>query len=139
MNITKVIFILICFLAARNHSYAQGAPDRIIGLYWSPKKDAKIEIYKKGDRFFGRSVWLAAPKKDIANPDKLLRQRDVLGVDLLTNFRYDAEDYTGGKVYDPANGKTYNCEISFTGQDLKVRGYIGISLLGRTEIFERVK
>jgi uncharacterized protein (DUF2147 family) len=129
----------IAFLLFINCGFAQTRPDQILGVYWSPKKDAKIEIYKKDDRYFGKSVWVATPKKDIENPDKQLRQRDMLGVNLLTNFSYDDGAYSGGEVYDPANGKTYSCKISFIGQNLKVRGYIGISLFGRTEIFERIK
>jgi uncharacterized protein (DUF2147 family) len=139
MKITKLLLFVFAFLSVANQGYAQTGSDKILGVYWSPKKDAKIEIYKKGDRYFGKSIWVATPKKDIENPDKHLRQRDLLGVNLLTNFSYDDGDYSGGEVYDPANGKTYSCKISFTGQNLKVRGYIGISLLGRTEIFERVR
>jgi len=130
---------LIAFLLMINLGFAQTGSDKIVGLYWSPQKDAKIEIYKKGGRYFGKSVWVATPKKDTENPDKLLRKRDILGVNLLTNFSYDDGGYTGGDIYDPANGKTYSCKISFAGQNIKVRGYIGISLFGRTEIFERIK
>jgi len=139
MKIIKLLLFAFAFLSATNQVYAQTGPDKILGLYWSPKKDAKIEIYKKGDRYFGKSVWAATPKKDLENPDKLLRQRDLLGVNLLTNFTYNDGEYSGGEVYDPANGKTYSCNISFAGQNLKVRGYVGISLFGRTEIFERIK
>ena len=129
----------IVFLFLVNHGFAQTGSDKIIGLYWAPKKDAKIQIYKKADRYFGKTVWAATPRKDTENPDKLLRERNLVGTDILTNFSYDDDHYTGGEVYDPGNGKTYNCKISFVGQDLKVRGYIGISLFGRTEIFERIK
>lgn len=112
--------------------------DKIIGVYWSPKKDAKIEMYRSGDRYFGRTIWAANPKKDTENPDRKLRSRSLLGLDLLTNFSYNDGTYTDGQVYDPENGKTYSCKISFSGQHLKVRGYVGISLFGRTEIFERI-
>ena len=139
MKITKLLLLVFAFLSIASQGYAQTGPDKILGFYWSPKKDAKIEVYKKGDRYFGKSVWVATSKKDVENPDRHLRQRDLLGVNLLTNFSYDDGDYSGGEVYDPANGKTYSCKISFTGQNLKVRGYIGISLFGRTEIFERIK
>jgi uncharacterized protein (DUF2147 family) len=139
MKISKLLLFVFAFVSVTNLGYGQTGPDRILGVYWSPKKDAKIEIYKKGDKYFGKSVWLATPKKDTENPDKQLRQRDMLGVNLLTNFSYDDGGYSGGEVYDPANGKTYSCKISFIGRNLKVRGYIGISLFGRTEIFERIK
>lgn len=129
----------IALLLLINPGFAQTGSDKIAGLYWSPKKDAKIEMYKKGNHYFGKTVWAAIPKKDIENPDKHLRQRDLLGLNLLTNFLYDNGNYTNGEVYDPANGKTYSCKISLVGNNLKVRGYIGISLFGRTEIFERIK
>lgn len=117
----------------------QAAPDEITGLYWSPKKDAKIEIYKKGTYYFGRSVWIANPGKDSKNPNESLKNRDVLGIELLTNFIWDKDAYTNGKIYDPESGKTYDCKMTLNGNMLKVRGYIGISLFGRTEIFERIK
>ncbi|MFT3678880.1 MAG: DUF2147 domain-containing protein [Ferruginibacter sp.] len=113
--------------------------DKIVGLYWSPKKDAKLQVYKKGDHFFGRSVWLSVHRKDSRNPDAALRNRELLGIELLSNFSYSNGTYTGGKIYDPESGKTYDCRITWAGEDLKVRGYIGISLFGRTEIFERIQ
>ncbi|HEX8334148.1 MAG TPA: DUF2147 domain-containing protein [Segetibacter sp.] len=115
-----------------------GVADKIIGVYWSPKKDAKIEIYKKGDLYFGKSIWSSTNRKDTKNPNPTLRQRDLLGVELFTNFVYKDGTYEDGKIYDPESGKTYDCKMSFIGKNLKVRGFIGISLFGRTEIFERL-
>lgn len=115
------------------------APNEIIGLYWSPKKDAKIEIYQKGNQYFGKSVWVVTQRKDIKNPKESLRSRDVLGIELLTGFSYEKGIYAGGEIYDPESGKTYDCKMSLEGNKLKVRGYIGISLFGRTEYFERIK
>src|SRR4051794_7684014 len=77
------------------------SPNEIVGIYWSPKKDAKIEIYLKGQEYFGKFTWLAIPKKDIKNPAKELRSRDVLGLELLTHFSYKDGVYTGGEIYDP--------------------------------------
>ncbi|ANE53075.1 DUF2147 domain-containing protein [Flavisolibacter tropicus] len=116
----------------------QDLPDKILGVYWSPKKDAKIEIYINGNHYFGKTIWTAVSRKDTQNPDQRLRKRDLLGINLLTDFSYDDGVYVDGQIYDPENGKTYSCKISFSGRNLKVRGYIGISLLGRTETFERV-
>ena len=106
-----------------------GAADKIIGVYWSPKKDVKIEIYKKGDRYFGKSIWTATKRKDLKNPNASLRERDLLGTELFTNFIYKDGTYEDGKIYDSESGKTYDCKMSFKGESLKVRGYIGISLL----------
>ncbi len=119
--------------------FAQSTPANILGVYWSPKKDAKLEIYQKGNQYFGKTIWTANTRKDENNPDKSLRQRSLLGIDLLTNFVFDDGVYKDGKVYDPDNGKTYSCKLTKEGNNLKVRGYIGLSVFGRTEIFERVK
>jgi uncharacterized protein (DUF2147 family) len=113
--------------------------DQLLGLYWSPAKDAKIEIYKKGAQYFGRSIWVAHPRKDNKNPNEALKTREVLGIDLFTGFSYHDGAYTSGKVYDPEIGKTYDCKMNLNGDILKVRGYIGISLFGRTEYFQRIK
>ena len=42
--------------------------DKIIGVYWSPKKDAKIEIYKKGELYYAKSIWAETKRKDLKNP-----------------------------------------------------------------------
>lgn len=60
--------------------------DQIIGTYWSPKKDVKINIYMKGGNYYGKSVWVAKPRKDTKNPDKNLQLREVLGIELLSGF-----------------------------------------------------
>ena len=130
---------LILFLS---HSFAQTkmiSSNEITGIYWSPKKNAKIEIYAKGDYYFGKSIWVANPRKDTKNPKQSLRQRDVLGIELLTDFSFNNGVYSNGEIYDPESGKTYDCKMTLDGDRLKVRGYVGISLFGRTEIFERVK
>jgi uncharacterized protein (DUF2147 family) len=136
---------LISFLALFSF-FSQGfkeakvdSSNEIIGFYWSPKKDAKIEIYSKGKQYFGKFVWSAMPRKDIKNPNKALQSRDVVGLEFLTKFEYDDGVYSGGEIYDPKTGKTYSCKMSLEANQLKVRGYIGISLIGRTEYFERIK
>ena len=113
--------------------------DAIIGLYWSPNKDAKIEIYKTDGKYYGKSTWVATPRKDINNPNEALRKREVLGIELLTGFSYEDGVYVDGKIYDPENGKSYTCKMILTGTVLKVRGYIGISLFGRTVLFNRIR
>ena len=143
---TGIMKILLSFpfalLLLFSKGFAQGqqpGADKITGLYWSPEKDAKIEIYKKGEQYFGKTIWVTTPRKDSKNPIESLRKRDVLGIELLINFTYNDGAYTDGKIYDPESGKTYSCKMRLNGDNLKVRGYIGISLFGRTEIFERIK
>ena len=136
-----VLSFYVGLLIIFTHGFAQTKqqpPNEITGLYWSPKKDAKIEIFKRGEHYFGKSVWVAMPRKDNKNPNASLQKRDILGLELLTKFSYANGAYTNGQVYDPESGKTYDCKMSLEGNKLKVRGYIGISVLGRTEYFERI-
>lgn len=134
--LSSLALAVFCLTANAQSNNKQA--DQIIGVYWSPEKDAKVEIYKKGPQYFGRSIWVAHPKKDINNPIESLKTREVLGIDLFSNFTYQDGSYSSGKVYDPGNGKTYDCKMSLEGNILKVRGYIGLSLFGRTELFQRV-
>jgi uncharacterized protein (DUF2147 family) len=132
--------VLTCLsIFAQGFTNELSFPNEIIGFYWSPKKDAKIEIYLKGGQYFGKFVWAGTPRKDAKNPNKSLQNRDILGLEFLTKFVYDDGVYNGGEIYDPETGKTYSCKMSLDGSKLKVRGYMGISLFGRTEYFERVK
>jgi len=141
MNKLKFALLFSALVLCKVHLYAQATPqpeDRITGVYWSPKKDAKIEIYKKGNQYFGKSFWVATPRKDAKNPNETLRTREVLGIELLTGFTYREGVYASGKIYDPESGKTYDCKMTLDGNNLRVRGFVGISLFGRTEIFERI-
>jgi len=137
----KKIISFIVLLVSLSSAFANVLPknaDEVVGLYWSPKKDAKIEIFKRGNRYYGKSTWVASMRKDFKNPDESLKNREVLGIELLTGFSFNEDSYTDGKIYDPESGKTYDCKMTLTDKILKVRGYIGISLFGRTETFERI-
>jgi uncharacterized protein (DUF2147 family) len=62
-----------------------------------------------------------------------------LGLIILRDFKHDDGEWTGGRIYDPQNGKDYKCFMKLKdNKTLNVRGYIGISLLGRTEVWTRV-
>jgi uncharacterized protein (DUF2147 family) len=137
----KYLLLLILYLLAVITGFAQSnnLPNTINGIYWSPKKDAKIEIYEKAGHYFGKTIWMAIPGKDKKNPKQVLRNRELLGLDLLTDFAFDNGAYSGGEVYDPESGKTYDCIMTLKAGQLKVRGYVGISLFGRTEYFQKIK
>ncbi|MNR06667.1 hypothetical protein D3C85_1227480 [compost metagenome] len=80
------------------------------------------------------------PKLDSKNPDENLKKRALLNLEILKDFDYDGSKWTDGTIYDPKSGKTYSCNLSLKSTDvLNVRGYVGISLLGRSETFRRVK
>lgn len=128
-------------------AYAQKA-DAILGKWINPSGEGQIQVYKKGTLYYGKLVWLKAPndeaigqpKTDINNPDKSLQSKPILGLEILKGFKFDGDDvYEEGSIYDPKNGKTYKCKMTLDGNKLKIRGYIGISLLGRSEVWTRVK
>ncbi len=79
------------------------------------------------------------PDTDEKNPDPALRNRPLIGLQLFEGFDYAGNGrWTGGTIYDPNSGKTYRCIVTYVDHNtLKVRGYIGVSLLGRTETWTR--
>lgn len=78
-------------------------------------------------------------RKDALNPDPALRDRPLLGLGILGSFKADGSGrWKGGRIYDPDSGKTYKCKLKLVDANtLEVRGYLGISLLGRTETWTR--
>ncbi len=76
---------------------------------------------------------------DEKNPNASLRRRPLCGVEIGSGFHLEGESRaTGGTVYDPLSGNTYKGSMDVNGDTLKLRGYLGISLFGRTEIWHRV-
>jgi uncharacterized protein (DUF2147 family) len=120
--------------------------DDILGKWLNPSGEGEVLIYKRANKYFGKLDWLKFPKDekgltktDKKNPDAALRSRPELGLELLRDFTYDGSAYEDGTIYDPKSGKTYSCKMTLTGNKLKIRGYIGISLLGRTEVWTKVR
>jgi uncharacterized protein (DUF2147 family) len=132
--------VLLAFVSA----YAQDG-DSIVGEWYTEEKRSVVDISRCGDMYCGKIVWLKYPKDDagtdkadLKNPDEILRARPLLGLEILKNFKYKGtNEWAGGKIYDPKNGKTYSCNMRLEGDTLKVRGYIGISVLGRTTAWTR--
>lgn len=127
-------------------AYSQSKADDITGIWLTGGKEpAKIQVYKSGDRFYGKIIWLKNPTEngkqrvDANNPDKAKRNNPIIGLLLLTGFKFDGDDeWKGGDIYDPENGKTYSSYMYLKDNNtIKVRGYVGISLFGRTETWTR--
>ncbi len=107
-------------------------------------KEAKshVEVYERGGQIFGRVIELlpAATTRVCNNCPGERRNKPLLGMDILWNLRPYKDYWTYGEIVDPKSGKVYKCSIWLEGPDrLHVRGYLGISALGRTQIWERVK
>ena len=138
--------IILCAIALIMPFAAALAQD-VIGKWKLADGTAIVEVYKSGDSFNGKIVWLqnptesdGTPAKDDNNPDKSLRSRQIMGLNMLSGLTKNGSEYTGGSIYDPGNGKTYNCSMKVEGDVLHVRGSLDKrGLLGRTMDWFRVK
>ena len=120
----------------------QAGADDITGLWLVDDGEAQVRIEPCGDAFCGRLVWLQDPldelgrqRRDDQNRDPQRRRRALLGLRILerVSARADAGAWKDGRIYDPKNGKTYRCKLELEPDGrLKLRGYVGFSLFGRT-------
>ena len=131
----KKLFLLMALAITSLIANAQS----VIGRWLTEEGDAQVEIYEKDGKVNGKVVWLqqGPDTKDSKNPDAKLRGRKLMGVDLLSGLTKKGDKYEGGKVYDPKSGKSYKCAIWLDGNDLKVRGYLGI--FRETQTWKRKK
>ncbi len=154
MKLLARIGVVIAFVAASIPATARaGQADDILGVWFNGEKDARIEIVKCGEGYCGKVVWLkepnypdgskdgapGPPKLDHNNPDPARRQEPISGLVIVRDFHYAGDDlWKDGTVYDPKNGKTYRGKMTLVSHDrLDLRGFIGISLIGRTATWTR--
>ncbi|NPA46008.1 MAG: DUF2147 domain-containing protein [Chlorobi bacterium] len=143
----KLLFLLIAFATA---SFTLHAQDQIVGRWKTiddetGKAKSIIEIYKKDGKYYGRIVQLLTEE----NKDGVCRtcegkykNKNIIGLVILKDLEYDADDeeWTGGTIMDPKNAKEYSVYLALVEPNkLKVRGYIGFSLIGRTQYWYRVE
>ena len=149
----RSLAVLIAWALLTAGAACAAGPDDIIGTWYNQEKDAQIEVYKCGEKFCGKIVWLkvpdypegskdgtpGTPKLDHNNPDAAHSRDPIVGLNIVKDFSYDQENrWNGGSVYDPKNGKTYKGKMTLVDQSrLDLRGYIGISLIGRTTTWTR--
>jgi hypothetical protein len=147
-----VCAIALCFLggiARAQDSSSLSEPASPEG-YWKLMDDkthkikSVIHVWQEGDKLNGRIEKLF-PEPD-GNPDPLcdqcegeLKGKPILGMQIMWDLVKNGKEWSGGRIMDPKNGKTYSCfiEVLDNGRHLKVRGYIGLALLGRTQYWER--
>lgn len=143
-----VLFGLLLFSVV---SIASVEGDRLLAFWFTDDDDATVEIYREDDAYFGRIVALknplyadatttgmaGQPKVDLNNPDLDKQSRPIVGLNLLRGFIYIGDNkWRKGKIYDPGNGKDYDCNIKLKDDgSLSLRCYIGFSLFGRTTIW----
>jgi uncharacterized protein (DUF2147 family) len=153
MKKTILSIISLCLHLLVSPTVFAANADDILGVWFNGEKDAKIEIVKCAEKYCGKIIWLKEPnypegskdgtpgtqKLDHNNPDQALRKAPIIGLSIVHEFSYAGENlWKDGKVYDPKNGKTYKGKMTLVSPaQLDLRGYIGISLLGRTTTWTR--
>lgn len=123
--------------------------DRLLGV-WEPSNGrARVKIEKIGTKYYGKIVWLkepidpetGKPKVDKRNPDESMQSVPLKGYRMLKDFVYKGDDeWSDGTIYDPLSGSTYSCTIKMKNANtLDIRGYIGVSTFGRTDVWKRLQ
>lgn len=124
----------------------------VTGLWNTEDNESKLEFFTCRDKICVRIAWLkepnytdakegpiGTPKVDLNNPDPALRNRPMLGLQIMEGFTATGNDrWENGIIYDPDNGKTYRGKLHLVSPNkLELRGYIGISLFGSTYVLTR--
>lgn len=101
-----------------------------------------VEVYEQSGKIYGKIIKIL--RKEHVNDVCSLcpganKNKPILGMVIINGLKKDGDEYKGGTILDPTTGKTYKCNITLDGVDkLKLRGFIGISLLGRTQYWSRI-
>ena len=141
----KLITLLVIVFLSTNITAQTINADAVIGTWLTGSGKGKVQIYKEANKYMGKITWLkepnrpdGTPKLDKNNPDKAKQSNPLLGSVMMKDFIFDEDKWNGGTIYDAENGKTYSCKINFREGKLDVRGYMGISLIGRTDTWFKV-
>ena len=146
-SIFTLLSTFVLFVLTSSFSNLTDNPDSIVGVWKTGEGNAMVRIYKNGEKYQGKVVWLkepidpetGKPKQDKNHPDEATRTRPVLGMINIWGFSYKEKNlWDDGNIYDPKNGSTYSCTIKMINPNtLEVRGYIGVSIIGRTDNWTR--
>lgn len=126
-----------------------GQADKIIGTWKTEGGKSKVKIYKEGGAYYGKLIWLkdsleanGQPNVDNNNPDPELQDRPLQGLNIIKKLRWDAadEEWDDGEIYDPESGNTYSVYAYLKDPNtLYLKGYLGVSLFGRSTLWQRVR
>ena len=142
--VIPTVFVCLSLLLA----VPAAAESNLIGVWETEDAKSNVEIYPCDDAFCGRIISLKEPldeegneKRDRRNEDESLHGRLIVGIELLTGFEPDGEGvWSGGRIYNPEDGKTYKCKLTLQDENtLKVRGYVGLSILGKNQYWQRLR
>jgi uncharacterized protein (DUF2147 family) len=143
-------YLALLFLSIYHFQAPVNVPesDRILGKWKSSDNKMIVEVYKEKGEFRAKIIWFNDdPSKpmdewrDKHNPNPALRNRKILGMDVLSDLKYDAGSHSweDGTIYDAQHGKEWGA-AGYIDKDglLKVKGYWHFKIFGKTMIFKRV-
>lgn len=139
---TKVVLFVISFIFISVFVNAQS----IVGKWKtiddeSGEAKSVVEIYKGGDgKYYGKIVKLFLKPGEDQNPkctecDDHRKNKPIIGLIIITDLEKDGDEYEDGEILDPNNGTVYDCKMEIENGKLHVRGYVGWSLIGRTQVW----
>ncbi|MAI78850.1 MAG: hypothetical protein CL917_07920 [Deltaproteobacteria bacterium] len=147
MQISKGLIVML-FVFTLWAPSLQAEEETPIG-YWETTGDdgqtstSIVQIFQDGESLSGKIIKIT--KKGI-KPDALcvacsgeLKDKPIVGLRILWDMKKTGDGWGSGFVLDPDSGKIYKCSISLEGTNLKVRGFLGISMFGRTQVWRRAK
>ena len=144
----KVVVLL--FLAIYAVTGVAQEADKIVGIWWNDKKTSKIEVKQKDGKYIGTVIYIAPeeyengkPPIDDENPDPKLRDRSIVGLQILDGLEFNAKkkEWKDGSIYDPDSGKTYECYAWLENEKLlKLKGFVaGVRWMGRSTEWYRAE
>lgn len=145
----KFLFLVIVTLSGAVITQAQPkARERICGKWENKEKTLRIQIYMVKNDFRAKIIWFSDTEgkpmsywKDKRNPNPALRNRTILGMEILRGLKYNDEEKTweNGMVYDSKHGKEWNASAYIDKKGLlRVRGYWHFKFIGKTMTFHRI-
>ncbi len=141
-SIAGIFFLINSFI-----SIAQNNPDAILGKWVTTAGNCMVEVYKQSNEFKAKIIWFKEGKKPInewvdeKNPDPALRNRKLLGMEVLHGLHYDLDEkeWVDGVIYDATSGKEWDSVVWLTDDNLlKVKGYWVFKFLSETKTFKRI-
>lgn len=139
------IRLAACLLLLAATAFWSAGVQAATGLWATEGGKSHVEIAPCGEKLCGSIVWLKEPlddegaaKTDKNNPDEALRDRPIVGLPLLAGFvpGEAANEWVDGTIYNPEDGETYSCTMTLQSDgSLKVRGYVGLPIFGKSQIW----
>ena len=140
-------WLVLLFLFFAITSFNSNPPaNRLLGVWEFEEKNLRIEMFEEDGHFAGRMIWFLCASepimnsyRDTENPDAKLTSRPLIGLKLVEKLSYQGDNiWSGGKIYDPNSGRTYDALIHLTEPNtVIVRGYWKFKWLGKSMVFNR--